>query len=133
VLSKSRDPGHYRDVIAKFEEELGTRIREQKPLEPPPSGRLSRQVKHFPIEPLVNVTRERRGGYFEVAITAADRPGLLSMIARCFLKYELSLHDARITTLGNRAEDVFVVEGEALAKPEGANQLAQDLLLQLKT
>jgi [protein-PII] uridylyltransferase len=133
VLSKSRDPGHYRDVIAKFEEELGTRIRDQKPLEPPPSGRLSRQVKHFPIEPLVNVTRERRAGYFEVAITAADRPGLLSMIARCFLKYNLSLHDARITTLGNRAEDVFVVEGDSLNHSEGASQLAQDLLAQLKT
>jgi [protein-PII] uridylyltransferase len=133
VLSKSRDPGHYRDVIARFEEELGARIRDQKPLEPPPSGRLSRQVKHFPIEPLVNVTRERRGNYFEVAVTAADRPGLLSMVARCFLKYNLSLHDARITTLGNRAEDVFVVEGEALSKPEGTRELAQDLLAQLKT
>ena len=48
-----------------------------------------------------------------MTVSCADRPGLLSAIARVLLKHELNLIDARITTLGARAEDAFVVNGVA--------------------
>jgi len=47
-------------------------------------------------------------------VSCADRPGLLSSISRVLLKHELNLIDARVTTLGARAEDVFVVDGPAV-------------------
>ncbi|MDX2219519.1 MAG: [protein-PII] uridylyltransferase [Burkholderiales bacterium] len=125
--------GHYRDVIARIEEELARQLKDAKPLPAPASGRVSRQVKHFPIEPAVNITPERRAGHFAVQVIAADRPGLLTTVARHFLAHGLSLHDARITTLGNRAEDVFVVEGETLARAEGAREFKDGLLQVLKT
>jgi len=125
--------GHYRDVIATIEEELGARIREQRPLEAPLTGRLSRQVRHFPIEPVVTISPEPRGRYFNVAIVAADRPGLLSSVARCFYRHGISLHDARITTLGKRAEDIFIVEGEKLARADDVRELENDLLEALRT
>lgn len=138
VLPRSRTAsgdlgGHYRDVIARIEEELARQLKDAKPIPPPASGRLSRQVKHFPIEPMVNITAERRPGHYAVQVIAADRPGLLSMVARHFLAHDLSLHDARITTLGNRAEDVFVVEGKALAHAEGAREFKDGLLAMLRT
>ena len=46
-----------------------------------------------------------------MSVSCADRPGLLSAIARVLLRNELNLIDARVTTLGARAEDVFVVNG----------------------
>ncbi len=143
VLPRSRIPslsgnsddlgGHYRDVIARIEDELAQQLKDAKPLPAAASGRLSRQVKHFPIEPVVNITPEKRAGRYAVQVIAADRPGLLSMVARHFLAHELSLHDARITTLGNRAEDVFVVEGEALARADGAREFKEGLLKVLRT
>ena len=44
-----------------------------------------------------------------VNILAADRPGLLANISLLLLDLELELSSARITTLGERVEDVFVV------------------------
>ena len=49
---------------------------------------------------------------------AGDRPGLLSSIARVFAKYDVNLHAARVNTLGQRAEDVFVIDGPILFDPK---------------
>ena len=57
---------------------------------------------------------DRGSGRWLVTVSCADRPGLLSAISRILLKHELNLIDARITTLGARAEDAFVVNGRAV-------------------
>ena len=57
-----------------------------------------------------------------MTVSCADRPGLLSAIARMLLKHELNLIDARITTLGARAEDAFVVNGAAVEDRRGAKR-----------
>ena len=44
-----------------------------------------------------------------VNILAADRPGLLANLSLLLFDLELELSSARITTLGERVEDVFVV------------------------
>lgn len=44
-----------------------------------------------------------------VNILAADRPGLLANLSLLLLDLKLELSSARITTLGERVEDVFVV------------------------
>ena len=57
-------------------------------------------MKHFPIKPQVAIVPDRGPGRWLVTVSCADRPGLLSAIARVLLKHELNLIDARITTLG---------------------------------
>jgi [protein-PII] uridylyltransferase len=96
-------------TIAHIERELPKRLASAEPVAATTSGRLARQVRHFPIEPEIVISRSRRAPYWELAITCADRPGLLSSIARVLVEQGVDLHDARITTLGSRAEDVFVV------------------------
>src|SRR5688572_28468653 len=114
VLSRTRAGEHYRDLISKIETGLSERIAAEKPPEASPAGRVSRWVQHFPIEPKVSVTPDRRPSHWLVSVSCADRPGLLSAIARLLLKHGLNLVDARVTTLGARAEDVFVVDGAAV-------------------
>jgi len=75
---------------------------------------VSRWVKHFPMEPAVEIVPDRRAGRWLIAVSCADRPGLLSSVARVLLEQELNLVDARVTTLGQRAEDAFVVDGTDL-------------------
>ena len=41
-------------------------------------GRLSRQVKHFPIQPTVTIQADEKDQDFVLSVSAADRPGLLT-------------------------------------------------------
>ena len=130
VMGEGRD-AHYQDRIAMIEAELAEELVSEKPLEPPRGGRLSRRVRHFPISPVVDIRPDERGAYHVLSIVATDRPGLLYGMARILARYHVSLHTARINTLGDRAEDVFLVSGEALGSPKTVLQLEQDLLAEL--
>jgi [protein-PII] uridylyltransferase len=127
VLTRVRAGEHYRDLIHKVETGLAERIAAQAPLEAQSAGRVSRWVQHFPIEPEVTVTPERSPERWLVSMSCADRPGLLSAIARLLVKHELNLVDARVTTLGARAEDVFVVNGRAVDDEASRAVLIRDL------
>jgi [protein-PII] uridylyltransferase len=123
---------HPRDMISQIEGELANRLANQVPLPQPVQGRVSRRVKHFPIAPEVHIVPDEKGQYHSLAITAGDRPGLLYAIALVLSRYGVSLHTAKIVTLGERAEDVFVVSGAALANPKTVLQLETDLLKALQ-
>jgi len=54
-------------------------------------------------------------------IVALDRPGLLASVAQVFQDLKINIHSAKITTFGEKAEDVFTVsnnEYQALSEPE---------------
>ena len=123
---------HYRDLMALIESELTAELQSQAPLGPPSSGRVSRRVRHFPIPPAVEVRPDERGAYHSLNIVASDRPGLLYRVARQLSKYKLDLHSAKVNTLGDRAEDVFLVSGPALADSKAVLKLEQELLAELQ-
>jgi UTP:GlnB (protein PII) uridylyltransferase len=50
-------------------------------------------------------------------MSASDRVGLLYSIARVLAHHEINLQLAKITTLGERVEDTFLIDG-----PEPAEQ-----------
>ncbi len=122
----------YRDLTAYIEHELGERLRLTTPLAPLTTPRISRQLRHFPISPEVNIHKDDRGVYQVLSIIAGDRPGLLSRIARVFLAYGIRLHTAKINTLGSRAEDTFLITGDALNDPKKVVQMESDLIATLK-
>jgi [protein-PII] uridylyltransferase len=97
------------------ERNLAAILAAQSPLPEPLTGRLSRQARHFAIEPSVNLRSDERGQRHILSITAGDRPGLLYRIARVLGDHRVNLQTAKITTLGERAEDVFLVEGPGLS------------------
>ena len=130
VMGQGRD-AHYQDRIAMIEAGLADEVVSQAPLAPPRGGRLSRRVRHFPISPVVDIRPDERGAYHVLSIVAADRPGLLYGVARTLARYQVSLQTARINTLGDRAEDVFLVSGDALLAPKTVLQLEQELLQEL--
>jgi [protein-PII] uridylyltransferase len=53
---------------------------------------------------------------------------LLYGIARVLSRYNVDLRTAKINTLGDRAEDVFLVTGESLSNQRVVLMLEQDLL-----
>jgi [protein-PII] uridylyltransferase len=123
---------HPRGMISRIEDELTSWLANQVPLPPPIRGRVSRRVKHFPITPEVRIVPDEKGQYHSLSITAGDRPGLLYAIALVLSRYGIDLHTAKIVTLGERAEDVLVVSGAALANPKTVLQFETDLLAALQ-
>jgi [protein-PII] uridylyltransferase len=118
---------HYRDMIGIIESELAREVESQAALAPPRGGRVSRRVRHFPISPAVDIRPDERGAYHVLSIVASDRPGLLYGVARILARYRISLQTARINTLGDRAEDVFLIASENLSNAKTVLQLEQDL------
>ena len=131
-LVLGQGPGvHYRDMIDRIEIELATEVQSEAPLAPPRGGRVSRRVRHFPITPMVDIRPDERGTYQVLSIISSDRPGLLYAVASTLARYHVNLHTARINTLGDRAEDVLLVSGEALQNNKTVLQLEQELLQEL--
>jgi [protein-PII] uridylyltransferase len=52
---------------------------------------------------------------------------LLSAVSRVFVNHGLNLVDARVTTLGSRAEDVFVVNGPELDEAASRQAVAEEV------
>src|ERR671914_392287 len=130
VMGLGRD-AHYQDRIAMIEKDLPAELESQAPLGPPRGGRLSRRVRHFPISPRVDIRPDERGAYQVLSIVASDRPGLLYGVARILARNRINLQTARVNTLGDRAEDVFLISGESLGDSKTVLQLEQDLLEEL--
>ena len=128
----NRQP-NYRDIMSYIEYELAQRLLHKSPLPALPNPRLSRQLRHFPISPEVNIQPDDRGSYQVLSVIAGDRPGLLSRIARVLTAYDVNLHNAKINTLGARAEDVFLVSGPALYDSKSVVRFEADLAEQLRT
>jgi [protein-PII] uridylyltransferase len=65
VLTKTRTGEHYRDLIQTIESGLAERIAAHESVDAATPGRISRWVKHFPIEPHVTVspTATRSAGW----------------------------------------------------------------------
>ena len=61
-------------------------------------------------------------------VTATDRAGLLHALAQVFARHEVNLLMAKIMTLGDRVEDVFIVDGAALERPRTQMQFERDIL-----
>ncbi len=106
----------YRDFLNYIEHELSGELKRQGPIAPAPTGRIARRLKAFPIEPQVSLSPSDNGRDYVLTLTVGDRPGLLANVARLIHQHGASVLSARINTLGNRAEDVFVLAGESLEK-----------------
>jgi len=118
----------YRDIISLIEHELTELLQARAELPAPTVGRLSRLSRTFPITPTVDLRPDERGQYYLLSVSANDRNGLLYSIANVLAKYRINLHTAKIMTLGERVEDVFLVDGPVLNNARSQIQLERDLL-----
>ncbi len=119
---------NYRDIITLIEHELAELLHLHAPLSAPNIGRLSRLSRSFPLVPSVDLRPDEKGQYYLLSVSAQDRNGLLYAIATVLTKYKMNLHTAKIMTLGERVEDVFLIDGAALQNARIQIQFETDML-----
>jgi [protein-PII] uridylyltransferase len=124
--------GNHRDWLQLVEAELSQALSERLALANPIKGRISRRSRYFPIQPKVDLRSDTRGEHFLLSVTANDRTGLLYSISRVLSQHGINLFNARVTTLGERVEDLFVVDGPSLTNLRQQLQLESDLLAVLQ-
>ena len=124
---------HHRELIAMVEANLTRVIDEQTALPPPSRGRTSRRVKNFPINPRVELRPDEKAQRWLLSISASDRAGLLYNIARVLARHDINLQLAKITTLGERVEDTFLISGTQLQHNRTQIAIETELLEALAT
>ena len=118
----------YRDLISYVETQLSLALAAAGPLPEPSRGRISRRVKSFPITPRINLRPDERSQRWLLAVSTSDRSGLLYSIARVLARHHINLQLAKITTLGERVEDTFLIDGSALQQNKLQLQIETELL-----
>lgn len=131
IMPQHGAPEHYRTRLKSIETELQSALMHPGPLPPPRNARVPRQLRHFPFTSRVMLGEPETNGYRTLAVMAGDRPGLLYRLADILVRHDIDIHEARINTMGERVEDVFVVATETLESPEKQEQLRYDLLTAL--
>ncbi|NTV95760.1 MAG: [protein-PII] uridylyltransferase [Thiobacillus sp.] len=121
----------YRDILSYIEFELTESLRKRAPLADIAPGRLPRQLKAFPLQPEAMLTAGVDANTWLLTVSAGDRPGLLYDIARLLGHHHATVRNARINTLGQRVEDVFVVSGDRLAQPDARLAIERELIAAL--
>ncbi len=119
---------HIREMTSMVEAELARTIATGGPLPEPSRGRLSRRVKSFPFAPRVSLKPDEKAQRWLLDITASDQPGLLYKVARVLARHHLNLQLAKINTLGERVDDMFLIDGAALQNNRAQIAIETELL-----
>jgi len=129
---RSMLPEHYREMIQMVETGLAQTIVQAGPLPAPGRGRVSRRVRSFPVAPRIDLRPDERAQRWLLSVSASDRVGLLYSIALVLARHKLNLQLAKISTLGERVEDTFLIDGAGLQKNRTQIEIETELLQTLQ-
>ena len=92
-----------------------------------------RQVRMFSTKTVINFGTDISNKRTVMELAAGDRPGLLSIVGQTFIEFEVNIENAKILTIGERAEDVFYIldENNKPLTDKVCNQLRERLVEQL--
>lgn len=96
--------------------------------------RIPRQLKHFASPTRTSIHNDFSNEHTVLEVISPDRPGFLARLARVFVEHNIKLVTAKITTLGERVEDIFFItdnEGNPLSDPALCEQLQHAICTQL--
>lgn len=119
VLDQHGDPiahEYHATIIANMKEALDSKENKQRRVR-----RAPRQLKHFNVKTQVDFIPTKTGKRTLMEFVALDIPGLLASVGESFAELNIDLHGAKITTFGERAEDLFIItsaDGTTLTETE---------------
>ena len=97
----------------------------------PTVRRISRRLKHFHTPTEIIFRQDTDENFTLIEIITGDRPGLLAQIGQAFVECGLRVESARISTYGERAEDIFSVtdaERQPITDTSGQDAIRQAII-----
>lgn len=116
--------------IREIEERLHDALQSPDEYMPRVNRRASRQVRHFTVPTQVHFDQDHDRERTIMELVTGDRPGLLSTVGEVFRKHRILVQDAKIGTIGERAEDVFYITSnhhKAIRNEKLFNQIRLEL------
>jgi [protein-PII] uridylyltransferase len=71
--------------------------------------RIPRALQQFKVTTFVEYEQDEQNHRTIMRLRTTDRPGILSQVGQVFMEHNIRLHNARIATFGERAEDAFFI------------------------
>lgn len=121
ALDENNSPITDANRIAEIHHLLSSAIKNPSSINTVPSRPTPRQLKHFKVPTQITAEDDANSDYTLLEIIAADRPGLLARVGQAFMECRVRVHNAKISTLGENAENIFLVsdrENQALKDAE---------------
>ena len=87
--------------------------------------RVDRRLREFVIPTEANLALGPNDRHSRLRVVCSDRPGLLALVGMLFVELGIGVHRARITTLGERVEDVFVID--AIRNPQDVERIERTI------
>ena len=132
VLQDDGEPLTDTRRIEQLKQQLHDVLRQRQPA-PNAQRRLPRRLRSFSVPTQVEFVSERHARRTAFELTSLDRPGLVAQVAKVLQALDLNILTAKITTVGEQAEDLFIVttrHNEALNQ-EQKQQLRQQIVAAL--
>ncbi|CAM3687450.1 [protein-PII] uridylyltransferase [Parendozoicomonas haliclonae] len=102
----------------------------------PANYHVPRQLKHFTRPPRIAISNDPVNRRTVVEVKATDRPGLLANLGQVFMEQKVLIHNAKISTLGEKVEDVFFItdrDNNPISASEKVQQLHKALTNRLNS
>lgn len=125
-----QDPARYARIIAGVKKELSLSGNNKSVAQ----RRTPRILKQFSIPTATSISNDISLGHTVLEVISPDRPGLLATIGQIFTEMNIQLQNAKISTLGERVEDIFFItdmDGHPLSDPEVCDKLQQTICQRL--
>ena len=135
VLDHNGEPIRDSKTLSQLEGAMREELNNPRPPRDAPRKHLPRQLKHFPITTEVKFGAAADEQPTIMEVIAQDRPGLLYQVARSLEHCHTQLIAAKISTYGERAEDVFFIadrEGRPVTDSEQQKCLRQQIYERLQ-
>ncbi|MEK7796747.1 MAG: HD domain-containing protein, partial [Pseudomonadota bacterium] len=134
VLDHAGQPVSDPRALAQLQQVMRAQLLDPKPGRDLHGAPLPRALKQFPIETRVHFAPSPRGNLTILEVVAQDRPGLLYQVALALAHCRVNLVAAKVSTYGERAEDVFFVntrDGKPLTDAAQMKSLETEIVRRL--
>ena len=110
VLEDSGQPvGEVRTRIDEIKQALTESLANKHLPARPPQYRQSREERYFATKVIVRLSNLPGRAHSTLEINCPDHSGILATVGKIFVEESINIKDARITTLGERVEDLFYI------------------------